>query len=161
MTCRLDPHQFRLYRPGDDGPAWLGQHIHFAAHSELREIDSRFNGEASVRQNQTIVVSFQIVQIRPITMSFSRNAMPSPVSEVFSQPGTTNNAAGRIIGLPTCNRPAGSESLLNNLDRRIPRLRDQGEYLPFAVARLAANYAGPGDVIRSRSPGGPCVPKYR
>jgi hypothetical protein len=75
-----------LYRSSNDGPAWLGQHIYFAAYSELREIYPGFYGEAGVWQNQTLVVSFEIVQIGSITVGFGRDAVPGTVGEVFPNP---------------------------------------------------------------------------
>jgi hypothetical protein len=134
IRAGLDPDQLGLLWPGDHRPARLGQHIYFAAHAEFREIDSRFYREAGVRQNQALVVGFEIVQIGSIAVGLHGYAVPRPVGEVLCEAGVANHTAGRIIGLPSRQRPACSERLLHSLDGRIPCLRNHGEDLPFAVA---------------------------
>src|ERR1035441_9030202 len=45
-----DPHQFPLNPPCNPGLSRSGHHIHFAAHTELRQVDSRLDGKAGMRQ---------------------------------------------------------------------------------------------------------------
>src|SRR2546423_11489038 len=51
----LYQHKFRLFPSGDFGVALCGEDVHFAAHAELGEVDTRLDREAGVWQDLTLV----------------------------------------------------------------------------------------------------------
>src|SRR5436190_14784036 len=51
----LYQHKFRLFASCDFGVAFCGKDVHFAAHAELGEIDTRLDREAGIRQDLTLV----------------------------------------------------------------------------------------------------------
>src|SRR5579863_10497258 len=73
------------------------------------------------------------------------------MSEVISEAGVANDSAGRIVGLPSCNRLVGGKRLLHGSDSRIPGLRNGGEDLALSFAGLAPDHSGPGDVVEAGS----------
>src|SRR5215469_11153162 len=57
----LYPHQLPLDFSCDPGLARSGQHIHFTADTEFRQVDAGLDGEAGVGQNLASVVRLKVV----------------------------------------------------------------------------------------------------
>src|SRR5690348_2475782 len=66
----LDDYQLFLDFTGDFGARLAYEHVDFAAHPELRQIDPGLHREARVRQQFADIVRFQIIHVRAITVNF-------------------------------------------------------------------------------------------
>src|ERR1700719_2886674 len=58
--------------------------IHFAADAELFQVDSRFDGEAGMRQNRAQVVGLETIHIGAVTVHFLTDTVASAMDEIFA-----------------------------------------------------------------------------
>src|ERR1035441_717172 len=76
-----------------------GQHVHFAAHAELRQIDSRLDREARGRQNAALVVGFKIIEVSARPMNLVCDVVPGAMGKKLAKSCLANHSPRRIIGL--------------------------------------------------------------
>ena len=81
-----------------------GHHVHFAANAEFLQIDSGLDREAGVRQQKTLVVGLEVVEVRAVTVQFRADVVAGAVGEIFRVAGVTDDGASRIVCLPAGDR---------------------------------------------------------
>ena len=109
-------HKFLLDAAGDPGFAGSGEHVHFAAHAELREVDSGLDGEAGVGQDAALVVGFKVVEMRAGAVNLVGDVVAGAVDEEFAEAGVADNGAGGIVGLESVNGAVLCEGVLDRCD---------------------------------------------
>src|ERR1019366_4928185 len=143
----LDPHQLTLNLSCDPGFAGGGEHVYFAADAELREIDAGLDGEAGVRQQAALVVGFKIVEVRAGAVNLMDDIVAGAMGEVLAESGGADDGAGGIVGFESANGAVGGEGLLDSGDGGVAGVADGFEDELLFGAGLAADDAGPGDVV--------------
>src|SRR5262249_23742884 len=88
-------------------------------------------------------------EMRAGAMNLVRDIVPGPMREVLREPCRTNHFARCIICLEAPYSSSLCESFLHRADRRVTRVAYRFKDLLLALARFAANDAGPGDVVEN------------
>ena len=132
---------------GDPGFAGGGDHVDFAADAELGEIDAGLDGEAGVGQDAAIVVGFEVVEVCAGAVNLLGDVVAGAVGKELGESGGLDNGAGGIVGFEAADGEVLGEGLFNGGDGSVAGVADglKDELLPGAG--LAANDAGPGDVV--------------
>src|SRR6185312_3717392 len=93
--CRRNsnPNQLALYSSSHSGFSRSSHHVHFTANAKFRQIDSGLNGKTGVRKNQSLIVSFKIIEICAAAMDFCTDVMAGAMREVFAKTCGTDHVA--------------------------------------------------------------------
>src|SRR5436305_11094751 len=76
--------------------------------------------------------------------------MAGPVGEELGETSAADDSAGGVVGLPPSNGLVGGKGSRDDSASRVPRVAHRVEDVLLALGRLAANDAGPGDVVITR-----------
>ena len=112
-----------------DAAGCIHINIHFAAHAEFRQIDSRLDRKTSSRQDPPRFVRLEVVHIRAVAMIFLADRMARAVDEIVAIPGFLDHVAGRPVHLPALELLAGLERGADALNRGVPSRDDNVEHL--------------------------------
>ena len=108
---RQQLQNFGLHRSGHIGAALLHVYIHFAAHSELGQINSRFDRKTSARNDAPDVARLQPIHIRARAVNFLPDVVAGAVNEIFCNPALRiTSRAARSTCQPSIARPAFTRS---------------------------------------------------
>src|SRR6185437_11657925 len=143
-----DAQQLSLTRACDHGLAGARDHVHFTADAELAgEVDTGLDGEARVGQQQALVMRLEVIEVGSVAVNLGRDVVAGAMREKFLEPGAAGDVAGGVVGLPAGDRPVGGVGLLDGGDGGVAGGADGGEDVALAFGGLAADDAGPGDVV--------------
>src|SRR2546421_11033995 len=92
---------FFLNRPCYAGLPLADIHIHFTAHAEFRQVNSRLNRITGIRDQMPHVMCFEPVHIHAVAVHSFSNAVTGAVEEIFSVTRFFNHAARRFVHLPS------------------------------------------------------------
>ena len=95
-----------LNRPASylNSPIRMDIHVNFAANTKFRQVNARFNGEQSSRQNAASFVGFKIVHVRSVAMNLLSQAVACAVAEIFSVPARFDHVAMHHQAIPDTDR---------------------------------------------------------
>src|SRR5271157_2608556 len=144
---RSDSHQLLLNLSRDPGLARSGEHVHLAAHAELRQIDAGLDGEAGVGQQEALIVGFKIIKMRAGAVQLLGDVVTRAMGKEIAETGCADHRPRRIVGLVAANRPALGKGRLHGGDGRVAGVAHRLEDQLFLPRRLAPHHPGPGDVI--------------
>ena len=147
MRTNLYAHEFALDFAGDPGFGLGGEHVDFAADAELGEVDAGLDGEAGVGENAALVVGFEVVEVRAGAVDFVGDVVAGAVGEVLGETGGADDGAGGIVGFESADGAASGKSLLDGGDGGVAGVADGFKDELLAGGGLAADDAGPGDVV--------------
>src|SRR5262249_51216172 len=107
-------HNLRLRRAARDVHAAIlvHEHIHLAAHAELRQVDTRLDGEAGARQDAAIFARLQAVHVGAVAVRLLADRVAGAVAEVLAVAGLLDDVAGSLVHLPSVQRLAGGKGAL-------------------------------------------------
>ena len=91
--------------------AGADQHVHLAAHSELRQVNAGLDREARIRQDATLVVDLKIVHIGAIRVNFGADRMAGAVNKIVAVAGLLDVRSHRAIHFPASNGPPGGNAI--------------------------------------------------
>ena len=150
-ALRSNPQQLALRWPADHSRTRSRDHIHLAANPEFSgKIDAGLDREAGVRQQQPLVVGFEIIQVGSVAMQVDFNIVARAVGEPLAKTGRANDVACGVIGLPAWDRATLGIGALHDLDRGIAGIAHGVEDELLAGCGFAANDASPRDVVPDR-----------
>src|SRR6266567_3557528 len=86
--------------PGHFGALRSHQHVYFAAHAKLRQVDAGLNGEAGVGKNLPLVVNFKVVHVGPVGMDVGADGMSGAMDKIIAVARLLNMPAGGAIDFP-------------------------------------------------------------
>lgn len=105
---------------GDDRAAGIGDHVHLGADAEgAREVESGFDREAGVRQDEAFVMGLEVIQMSACAVEFGGDVVPRAMGEGLGEVCCTNDFACGFVGLPALKRLVVCEGLLNSVDRGV------------------------------------------
>src|SRR5215472_3662723 len=143
-----DAQELGLARARDNSFAGPRDHIHLAADTELAgKVDAGLDGEAGVGQQDALIVCLEIVQMRAVAVQFTGDVMTGAVREKIAEPSVADDVAGGVVGLPAGDGGVGGVGLFDGGDGGVAGLAHDGEDVALVVGGLAADDAGPGDVV--------------
>ena len=100
-----------------------------------------------MRQDAAHVVGFEVVEMRAGAVNLVRDVVAGAMGEEISEAGGANDGAGGIVGLEAADGPVRGEGLLDSGDRGVARAADGVKDELLFLRGLAADDAGPGDVV--------------
>ena len=109
---------------GYPGFAGGGEHVDFAAHAELGQVDAGLDGEAGVGQQKAHVVGFEIVEVRAGAVNLVGDVVAGAMDEVLAEAGFADDGAGRIVGLKAADGAVFGEGRCNGGDGGVARAAD-------------------------------------
>jgi hypothetical protein len=143
-----EAEEFGLDAAGDLRGTFAGDHVNFAADAEFAgEIESGFDGEAGVGEDEALVVGFEIVEMRSAAMQVRGDAVAGAMGEEVGETGGTDDVSGSLIGLPASNGLVVGVGLGDGGDGGVAGVANGGEDELLALGGLAVHHAGPGDVV--------------
>ena|SRR6185369_7497647 len=95
-----DDYEFRLHSTSYFSPTASHQHVDLAAHSELGQVHTRFDGKAAIRENPPFVMHFEIVHVGAVGMDLGADGVPGAVNKVLPVSGFGDALTDRVIYLP-------------------------------------------------------------
>ena len=139
-----------LQAAGDLGGINPGDHVHLTANPELSgEVGTGLNGEAGSRQEDPLIVCFQIIEMGSTAMEDISDIVARAVREGFAEAACLEHGAGSVIGLEAGDWQVAGKGVADLLDRRVPSVTNGGEDGLLARGWLPADDAGPGDVVEA------------
>ena len=79
----LDSQELGLDAAGDVGLAGVGDHVDFAADTELAgEVEAGFDGEAGVGEDEADVMGLEVVEVGAVAVEFGCDVVPGTVGKV-------------------------------------------------------------------------------
>src|SRR5258708_6249531 len=143
----LDGHNLALDFPGYFGRLLAHQHIHFAAHAKLRQVDAGLNREAGVGKDLPLVVNFKVVHVGPVGMDVGADGMSRAMNEIVAVAGLRNMPASHAIHFPSRDAAAGVDTVEHGLHAGVARIADNLENFAHAWRRRRPDKSHPGDVV--------------
>ena len=96
---------------------------------------------------QAVVVGFEVVEVGAAAVELGADVVAGAVGEVVAEAGVADDVAGGVVGLPAGDGLVGGEGVLDGCDGGVAGVADGVEDELLAVGGLAADDAGPGDVV--------------
>src|SRR5262249_34762370 len=100
------------------------QHVYFAAHAKLRQINTRLNRKAGVRQNTALVVDFKVIHVCAIGVNFGADGVACSVNEIVAESCIFDVRAHSPVNFPARNRATLGDGVLNSFHAQVTRLAD-------------------------------------
>src|SRR5215813_1675622 len=111
----LDQNNLFLLPPRHLSFARTREHIHLAAHAELRQINSWLDGETRIGQDLAFVFGFEIIDVGAVPMNRAADAVTCTMHELFAIAFPVNELAHRLVHLPTGDFPRIGKGLADSL----------------------------------------------
>ena len=108
-----------------------------------------------------LVVGFEIVEVRAGAVDFVGDVVAGAVREILGEAGGANHGAGGVVGFEAADRAALGEGVFDGADGGIARVADGFEDVLLVLGGLAADDAGPGDVVEDAVGLVDAGPRYR
>src|SRR5207237_9292801 len=83
--CHSDGYDLALNFTCDLGSFGPDEHVYFAAHAELGQVNPRLDRETRVGQDAAFVVDFEIVHVGAVGVNLSSDALSGAVTAVFAK----------------------------------------------------------------------------
>src|SRR5882757_9887831 len=83
----LDGHNLALNFSSNFRRLGAHQHVHFAAHAKLRQVNAGLNREAGVGKNLPLVVDLKVVHIGPVGVDVGADGVSCPMNEIVAVAG--------------------------------------------------------------------------
>src|SRR6516162_2947638 len=140
-----DPHNFLLRFSTRNVDVLMGVHenVHLASHAELRQVNTRLDGEASPRQHAAVLARFETVHICAVTMRLLADGMAGAMAKELTITGLLDHLSRRLIDLPAQQRLPFCERLPDTVDGSIAGFRDDLEDFDEASGDIFADVARP------------------
>src|SRR5258708_30622701 len=107
----------------------MNQQIDLAPHTKFREIDAGFNRTAGGRQELTLILGLEVIQVGSVPVIRGANTMSSPMHKERSITSIGNDFAHNIIGIASLDQFAIRQMLANKSDSSITGITHQGKDL--------------------------------
>src|SRR5260370_37473308 len=95
---------------GDASLAVARVNVHFAADSELRQINSRLDGKAGARSDAANVFGFESVHVGAVAVDTLADAVSGAVKEILCVAGFSDDVAGHFVHLPSADGLARADA---------------------------------------------------
>ena len=96
---------------------------------------------------QALVVGLEVVEVRAGAVDFVSDVVAGAMSEVVAEAGGADDGAGGIVGFEAADGAVGGEGRPDGADGGVAGVADGFEDELLAFGWLAADDAGPGDVV--------------
>src|SRR4029077_9584907 len=103
------------------------QHIHFAAHAKLRQVDAGLDREAGVGKNLPLVVNLKVVHVSPVGMDVGADGMSGAMNEIIAVAGLGDVPARDAIDFKSGDAAAGVDTVEYSLHAGITCVADNLE----------------------------------
>src|SRR5579875_2766716 len=110
----------------------------------------RLDREATPRRYPPVVVRFEVIHVRAVTMHFLPDRMPGAVREVIAIAAALDKFARRIVYLEPAQILPRLHGFRDARNRRVARAGDYREDVAHLAGGTIAAEGGPGDVVVSR-----------
>src|SRR5690349_15252904 len=85
LYTSLDLNQLSLDAPGNLGGVFAHEHVDFAAHAKVRQVNARLNREERVRHDQAFVVSLEVIHVGAIGVDRGADGVTCAMYELVAK----------------------------------------------------------------------------
>ena len=122
----------------------VDEDIDLATDTELGLVDAGLDRKASSRQDQSLLVSLEIVHVCPVAVDFLADVMAGAMDEELAVSRLCNHLTAGVVHLPTLQRSSLGEGGADARHRGVAGLSHDGEDLLEAFGHGRRRCSRPG-----------------